>query len=554
VVETLEAAPSRTSPVHSRSAPVHDLRRLADLVRRHRHAVAFGVFVMLIGGLYLSVLLGDRSLITNGPPPSGPLFVGDPLAGGPITFPLERLESMAWAHLQYPVINPYQAYGVPLLSDQGAPVYPLQVIAHLVFSLNYSIRIGSLPRCPRLHERVRGARVCRLDHRCPGAGAVLGGWRGDGYREASTPSCPSLATEALTSRASSDGSAAPVGCACRLRPSRLRAMQARYPRLVRAALYDTTGSARDVLRVSDISRPEPGPGEVRVRVEVSGVNPTDWKSRSGVTSRGIDEFQVPNQDGAGVIDAVGAGVDERRIGERVWIWLAAAGRRWGTAAEWTVVPSGQAVSLPNGASADLGASLGVPAMTAHHCLFADGPVSGQTVLVSGGAGAVGHFAIELAKWGGARVITTVSSAAKAKLAGQAGADLVVNYREQDVAAELRRFSGQVDRIVEVNLAANLELDAAVSRPGTAVVVYAADGPDPVLPVRTFMTANLTLEFVLLYGVERSSLNRYAADINRAIGDGALSELPAHRFSLDEVAAAHEAVEQGAVGKVLIDLA
>src|SRR5437763_5210113 len=158
---------------------------------------------------------------------------------------------------------------------------------------------------------------------------------------------------------------------------------------MKAALYSATGPAAQVLRVEDIGRPEPGPGEVLVRVHASGVNPTDYKARSGAVPRPIDGFQVPHQDGAGVIEAVGAGVDSARAGERVWLWMAAAGRRWGTAAEWTVLPARQAVPLPDGASFELGASLGVPAMTAHACLFSDGPVNGQTVLVAGGAGAGG---------------------------------------------------------------------------------------------------------------------------------------------------------------------
>src|SRR6266568_5216539 len=178
---------------------------------------------------------------------------------------------------------------------------------------------------------------------------------------------------------------------------------------VRAASYDRYGPAAEVLEVRDVERPAPGPGEVLVRVALSGVNPTDWKSRGGSTPRPIDGFQIPHHDGAGVIEAVGAGVDPARAGERVWLWLAAAGRRWGTAAEWTALPARQAALLPDGASFELGASLGVPAMTAHHCVLADGPVNGQTVLVAGGAGAVGHFAIELAKRAGARVIATVSS-------------------------------------------------------------------------------------------------------------------------------------------------
>lgn len=224
---------------------------------------------------------------------------------------------------------------------------------------------------------------------------------------------------------------------------------------MKAAVFDRTGPAREVLRIQDVERPEPGPGQVRVRVYVLGVNPTDWKIRAGATPREIDEFQIPHHDGAGVIDAVGEGVDPGRVGERVWVWFAAAGQRWGTSAEWTVVPAERAVRLPDGASMELGASLGVPAMTAHRCLFADGPLDGKTVLVAGGAGAVGHFAIGLAKWAGAKVATTVSNLDKAELAAQAGADLVVNYTEPDAADRLRAFAPSFDRIAEVALGANL---------------------------------------------------------------------------------------------------
>jgi NADPH2:quinone reductase len=323
---------------------------------------------------------------------------------------------------------------------------------------------------------------------------------------------------------------------------------------MRAALYDSHGAAREVLRVEEVDRPEPGPGEVRVKVEVSGVNPTDWKSRSGATPRPLDGFQIPHHDGAGVIEAVGEGVDPARIGQRVWLWLAAGGRRWGTAAEWTVVPERMAVPLPQGASAELGASLGVPAVTAHRCLFADGPIEGKTVLVAGGAGAVGHFAIELAKRAGARVITTVSGPQKAELAAKAGADLVVNYREPDAANQISSFAGTggVDHVVELALGANLQLDLAViARPDARIVCYAAEATDPVLPVRACMNANVVVRFVLLYGVAQEALDQAAKDITAALADGALTELPVTRFPLDEIAEAHDAVEAGALGKVLV---
>jgi NADPH:quinone reductase len=320
---------------------------------------------------------------------------------------------------------------------------------------------------------------------------------------------------------------------------------------MKAALYRSTGPAAEVLTVEEIDRPLPGPGEVLVRVRASGLNPTDYKARAGLTPRPIDGFQIPHHDGAGIIEAVGAGVNPGRVGERVWLWLAAAGRRWGTAAEWTVVPERQAVPLPDGASFDLGASLGVPAMTAHYCLFCDGPVEGQTVLVAGGAGAVGHFAIELAKRAGARVITTVSSAEKAALAEKAGADLVVNYRSTDATEQVRAFAPAVDRVIEVALGANLALDLALARLGTMVVTYAAEAADPVLPVRACMTANVILRFVLLYGVPAAALDRAAADITAALAAGALSGLPVRKFPLDAVAAAHQAAEAGPVGKIIV---
>ena len=320
---------------------------------------------------------------------------------------------------------------------------------------------------------------------------------------------------------------------------------------MRAAIYRSTGAARDVLRVEDVDRPEPGPGEVLVRVRASGINPTDVKARSGAVPRPVDGFQIPHHDGAGVIEAVGPGVDPARAGQRVWLWFAAHGSRWGTAAEWTVVPSRQAVLLPDGASFELGASLGVPAMTAHRCLSADGPVTGESVLVAGGAGAVGHFAIELAKYAQARVVATVSGPEKAALAAKAGADLVVNYRDPDVIDQIKAFTPVVDRVAEVALGANLRLDLALAGPSTVVVTYAADGPDPVIPVRACMTANVALRFILVYGMPSPAFDAAITDITAALTAGALTELPVHRFPLSEITAAHEAAESGVVGKVIV---
>lgn len=320
---------------------------------------------------------------------------------------------------------------------------------------------------------------------------------------------------------------------------------------MKAALYDRQGPAHEVLRIEDVDRPEPGPGQVRVRVALSGINPTDVKIRSGLTPRPLPEFQVPHHDGVGEIDAVGPGVDETRIGQRVWLWFAAHENRWGSAAEWSVLPQERAVPLPTGVGDELGACLGVPALTAHRCLFADGRINGATVLVAGGAGAVGHYAIELAKHAGARVISTVSGPEKAELARAAGADHVVNYRDPDAIEQVRAHARTVDRIVEVDLGANLDLDLAVSGPRTVISTYAAAG-EVSLPVRALMTANVTLRFVLLYGVLGPDFDEAVHDVNAAAAAGALTALPVTRHPLSQIVAAHEAVEQGAVGKIVVD--
>ncbi len=322
-----------------------------------------------------------------------------------------------------------------------------------------------------------------------------------------------------------------------------------------AARYENTGPASDVLRVEEIATPEPGPGEVLVRVRVSGVNPTDVKSRSGATGPLRADFQIPDQDGAGVIEAVGEGVDRARVGQRVWLYFAAFKRPWGTAAEYTVIPADQAVPLPEGVSEDLGASLGIPALTAHRCLLADGPIDGRTVLVAGGAGSVGHAAIELATYLGAHVIATVSGEEKAELARRAGAHEVVNYRDDDAIDQVRAAApDRVHRVVEVALGANLELDVAVCARNAAISTYADDGPAPELEVRRLMAANLVLRFVMVYVMGADAVRAAVEGVTDALEAGALTPLPLHRFGLEQAAAAHEAVESAAIGKVLVDIA
>ena len=337
---------------------------------------------------------------------------------------------------------------------------------------------------------------------------------------------------------------------------------------MRAVTYRQTGGP-DVLEVGDKEIREPGPGEVRVMIHRSGVNPTDWKSRAGSgPGQPVDPPQVPDQDGAGIVDAVGAGVEASLHGLRVWIWEAAHQRPEGTAQEYALVPAHQVVTLPDTASFDLGASLGVPFMTAHRCLtvhehgpsrLGPGTLDGRTVLVAGGAGAVGNAAIQLARWSDARVVTTVSSPEKAQLAQLAGADLIVNYRTDDVVSTVRGFAPHgVDTVVEVS-GANAALDAQLLAQGGVVAAYAGTpGEEMSLPVRELMALNARWQFVLLYtcpptwrGPALEDVS--AAVLDRAVGVGADHGLPLHHFSLEETAKAHAAVESGAVGKVLVDV-
>jgi NADPH:quinone reductase len=335
---------------------------------------------------------------------------------------------------------------------------------------------------------------------------------------------------------------------------------------MRSIVYSQTGST-DVLELVDREIKDPGPGEVRVRILVSGVNPTDWKSRSA-GELAVPEV-TPNQDGAGIVDAVGDGVTTLGVGDRVWLYLSAYQRSSGTAQEYTNVPAERAVKLPVGTSFDIGASLGVPAVTAHRALTVaeDGPdrlfpgaLTGKFVLVAGGAGAVGHAAIQLARWAGATVITTISSDEKAALVKAAGAHHIVNYRTEDTAAVVKAIAPQgVDIIVEVSISTNAELDEAVAGPRAVVAIYANDGGDSFsLAIRPNMAKNIRYQFVLIYTVGSPALKTATEDITEALiagvlGVGQAAGLPLHRFPLAETGAAHQAVQDAVVGKVLIDV-
>ncbi|MBL6276700.1 NADPH:quinone reductase [Micromonospora fiedleri] len=335
---------------------------------------------------------------------------------------------------------------------------------------------------------------------------------------------------------------------------------------MKAIVYERTGDP-SVLQLVDRPLPEPGAGEVLVRIMFSGVNPTDWKARRQFPLPA--GWQTPGQDGAGIIEAVGEGVAQDLIGERVWIWEAAWQRPWGTAAEYTVVPVRQVVRLGDG-SFELGASLGIPFLTAHRCLTAGeylpdglrpGALSDHAVLVQGGAGAVGNAAIQLAAWADACVIATVSSAEKAQLAAAAGASFVINYREQDVVAEVRKVAPDgVHGIVEVAAARNAATDVQLLHPGGVVCVYADDGGDEVtLPIRPLMAPNARWQFVLVYTLPKAAKAQAVMDVAAAAAQGGIrvgeeAGLPLHRYPLSAAAAAHQAVEDAVVGKVLISAA
>jgi NADPH:quinone reductase len=329
---------------------------------------------------------------------------------------------------------------------------------------------------------------------------------------------------------------------------------------MKAAHYTSRGTAREVLSIVTLPDPQPGPGEVRVKVMVSAVNPSDTKSRGvwGGTAMSYPAV-TPHQDGAGVIDAVGAGVDPARIGERVWLHMAQRGRPFGTGAEHTVVPAERAVHLPDGASFADGASLGIPAMTAHYALFSDGPIQGKTVLVTGGAGAVGFYAIQLAKWGGAKqVITTISREEQAKQARLAGADVVINRKTEDVAARIRAVTaqeGSVDRIVEVDFGANQDISLAVLKSNGVIASYASDAVQlPSLKYLAFARNNITLRMVLIYEAHQAARDAAARDVVKLLETGFLKHQVATRLPLEKIVEAHEAMESGAIiGKILLDV-
>ena len=326
---------------------------------------------------------------------------------------------------------------------------------------------------------------------------------------------------------------------------------------MRAAWYSVTGPARNVFTIGEMPAPEPGPGDVRVRLQTSGVNPSDAKSRSGATGRNNGYPRViPHSDGAGVIDMLGDGVPGDRLGRRVWVHNAQYQRPFGTAAEYVVLPEQLAVNLPSQTDFAAGACLGIPVLTAHHAVAGDAPVAGRTVLVCGGAGAVGHYAVQIAKLKGATVVATVSTDEKARHARDAGADHTINYRTEDVVLRLMDITGGrgADRIIDIDTTVNARVLPHLIAPFGTIASYGAKAPAATLPVRDLRNKNVTMRFILIYAVGHDQIAAAIADVTSLLSAGRLKHTVARRFPLGEIATAHEAVENGSlIGNVVLDI-
>jgi NADPH2:quinone reductase len=328
---------------------------------------------------------------------------------------------------------------------------------------------------------------------------------------------------------------------------------------MKAVWYERSGAAPDVLSFGDMETPLAGPGEVRIRLEASGVNPADVGRRAG--SYRAQEFPrvIPNSDGAGFVDQLGDGVTRLNIGQRVWLFNGQRnGRAFGTAAEYIALAEHLVMPLPDDLSFAAGATLGIPGMTAWCSLFGDGPIAGKTVLVTGGAGAVGHYAVQLAKWGGARVIATVSSSFKAEQARIAGADLVIDYKTEDVAAKALAFTGVrgVDRVVDVDFGGNISTTLKLMAVNSTIAVYATNGNrNPVVPMRELMEKCIAVRALVLYAMPPPLPAAAQADISKWLAAGPRVHNVAAQFALSETAQAHLAVEKGdKLGTVIVDCA
>ena len=327
---------------------------------------------------------------------------------------------------------------------------------------------------------------------------------------------------------------------------------------MRAASFTSFGPARDVLLVGEVDTPTAAPGEVLVRLHSSGVNPSDTKKRAGSFPNLLDGgYVIPNSDGAGVIAAVGAGVAADRVGERVWVYQAQFARRFGTAAEYVALDATRAVALPDNASFDIGACLGIPAMTAHRCVFADGDVAGQSMVVTGAAGRVGYYAVQWASQAGARVIATASNTADADACTQAGAAAIVNHRSTSFANDILAANdgARVDRAIDLEFGANLATWIKVLKTSGTIATYGSTAvPTPTLPFFQLMYMDLTVRFVIVYAMPEAAKQHAIDDITAALAAKRLQHRIAARFPLAEIATANEAIEQGTMrGAVILTI-
>jgi NADPH2:quinone reductase len=325
---------------------------------------------------------------------------------------------------------------------------------------------------------------------------------------------------------------------------------------MRAAYYEQNGAARDVLKLGDLYSPRPGPGEVRVKLAASGVNPSDVKARAGATRKITYPRVIPHSDGAGEIDLVGDGVSAARLGERVWLWNAQWLRAFGTRAECVTLASAQAVKLPPRASFEVGACLGIPAMTAYHAVAVSRAAPGSTLLIAGGAGSVGHHAVQFAKAAGATVIATISSPEKADAARAAGADHTIDYKREPVGERVMAITDKkgVDAVIELDIAANAKLIPQVVRPHGMVVVYGTGAAEAAVPLGFCLRNAITLQFIFVYELDTAERAAALAGIEHALETGGLITNVGTTFPLANIVAAHEAVEQGKVlGNVVVNI-
>ena len=319
---------------------------------------------------------------------------------------------------------------------------------------------------------------------------------------------------------------------------------------MKACWFEAFGTAQDVLQQGDWRTPEPGPGEVLVQLRTTGVNPSDVKKRAGAFPDLLAAGPViPHSDGAGVITAVGEGMSPSRVGERVFVYQAQYGRQLGTAAEYVALDSARAPTLPDEASFEVGACIGIPIMTAHRCVLADGPVADQLLLVTGGAGRVGHYAIQWAHRAGARVIATASNEQDAAACREAGAEAVVNHREPEWGQAVLDLTGgqKIDRVIDVEFGANLLELLQCVRIGATIATYSsAVVPEPALPFRTMMFMDLTVRMVIVYAMPEEAKAQAVADTQAALVEGGLQHRIAETLPFDQIAKAHEIIEEGSV--------